>query len=277
MSGAAPSDNDDFDLEAYLARIGYEGPRAPTRETLAALHALQPAAIAFENLDPLLGRPVALEPAALQDKLVGHARGGYCFELNALFALALRALGFAVTPLAARVRWGRPAPPESPRTHMLLRVDLDDGALLADVGFGGHLLDAPLQLAAGVEQATPASRFRLLAEGEQLMLQAWIGEAWGDAYVFTLEPQHPVDYALANWYTATHPESLFRNNLLMERLTPGRRLSLFNTKLTERTAGTAVRETMLGSADELGEVLARQFGLDAPAASQAIWSRLPKG
>ncbi len=270
------SDNH-FDLGAYLARIGYAGERTPTLATLRALHALQPAAIAFENLDPLLGRPVALDPAALQAKLVACARGGYCFELNALFASALRALGFAVTPLSARVRWGRPTPPpESPRTHMLLRVDLDEGAILADVGFGGQLLDAPLRLVTGIEQSTPTSLMRLTRDGDGTLLQTRIGAEWRDVYRFTAEAQHPIDYELANWYTATHPESLFRNHLLMERLTPGRRVSLFDTRFTERDAGGPASETALRSAYELGDVLAGQFGIDVGADAEAIWSRLPK-
>ena len=107
-----------FDLDAYLARIGYAGPRTPTLATLRAIHALQPAAIPFESLDPFLRRPVPLDLASLQAKLVGQRRGGYCFELNGLFAAALKALGFSVTPLSGRVRWMAPPDrPESARTH----------------------------------------------------------------------------------------------------------------------------------------------------------------
>ncbi|MEO8926531.1 MAG: arylamine N-acetyltransferase, partial [Caulobacteraceae bacterium] len=112
--------NDGFDLDAYLARIGYAGDRAPTLATLAAIHALHPAGLAFENLDPLLGRPVALDLDTLQAKLVRGRRGGYCFEQNAVFLAALEALGFKAQSLIARVLWNRPAdaaPP--PRSHML--------------------------------------------------------------------------------------------------------------------------------------------------------------
>jgi len=91
------------DLDAYFARIGFDGARAPTLDTLRAIHAAHPAAIAFENLDPLMGRPVALGIGSIHDKLVQQKRGGYCFELNALFAHALTALGFKVKGLAARV------------------------------------------------------------------------------------------------------------------------------------------------------------------------------
>src|SRR5260221_10485109 len=115
--------SDAFDLDAYLTRIGFTGAPQADLATLTSIHALQPAAIPFENLDPLLGRPVTLDLAGLQAKLVQGRRGGYCFELNSLLAVALEALGFSVIRLAARVRWR--APPERPvgaRTHMLLRV-----------------------------------------------------------------------------------------------------------------------------------------------------------
>jgi N-hydroxyarylamine O-acetyltransferase len=264
-----------FDLDAYCARVGYDGVRAPSLEVLGALAARQPAAIPFENLDPLLERPVLLEPEALAAKLVAGRRGGYCFELNALLARALTALGFRVTGLGARVCWGAPPErPQGPRSHMLLKVDVDGTAFLVDAGFGGHLLDAPLRLAADVEQQTLSGLSRLRQEDGLFTLQAKLGDNWQDAYRFALEPQLEADYQMANWFTATHPDSLFRNNLLMERLTPERRLSLFNTKLTERAPGGEKRERMLESAAELADVLATGFGIDSPADAGAIWMRI---
>lgn len=264
-----------LDLDAYLARVGYDGPRAPTLAVLRALHARQPAAIPFENLDPLLGRPVALELEALAAKLVAGKRGGYCFELNGLFAAALEALGFRVTPLAGRVRWmAPPERPETARTHMLLRVDLDEGAFLADVGFGAHLLGTPLALQAGLEQTTPDGTLRLVGE-DRLTLQTLLPTGWQDVYRFSQEPAVAADYMVGNWYTSTHPASLFRNNLLMERLTPERRLALFNTRLTERPKAGTPRETVLQSAEELGAVLSELFGIASPAPAGEIWARIP--
>src|SRR5438552_5613549 len=124
-----------FALDAYLARIGYTGPREPTPAVLEAVHLAHATHIPFENLDIQLGRPILLDLASLQAKLVHGRRGGYCFEQNTLFAAALEQLGFRVTRLAARVRIG--ATRLSPRTHMTLKVDVDEGSWLADVGFGG--------------------------------------------------------------------------------------------------------------------------------------------
>ena len=265
-----------LDLDAYFRRIGYDGPREPTLKVLGALHALQPAAIPFENLDPLLGRPVSLDLASLQAKLVQERRGGYCFELNGLFRAVLEALGFAVTPLIARVRWmAPPERPAGPRTHMLMRVDLAQGSFLADVGFGGHLLAGPLRFETEVEQQTPSGVQRLIAGGAAYTLQTRLPSGWQDLYGFTLEPAVAADYEVGNWYTATHPASLFRNALLMERLTPRTRFSLFNTRLIERSGGET-RERLLQGDAELGIVLEEIFGLAAPAPIKMIWARLPE-
>src|SRR6476646_6829320 len=115
-----------IDLDAYFERIRYAGGRAPTLATLAAIHARHAEAIAFENLNPLMGWPVRLDVESLQQKMVRDGRGGYCFEQNLLFKHALDALGFRVTGLAARVLWGAPEDTVTARSHMVLRVDLEE-------------------------------------------------------------------------------------------------------------------------------------------------------
>ncbi len=265
-----------INLDAYFARISYTGPRTPALSTLCAIHALHPAAIPFENLDPLLGRPVQLDLTALQGKLVATRRGGYCFEHNTLLKAVLEALGIAVTGLAARVLWrAPPGRPHSPRTHMVLRVDFDDGPWLADVGFGGYLFAAPLRLIPGLEQATPSGVLRLVQSDAGNTLQVRLGPSWQDLYRFTAEPQMPIDYEVANWFTSTHPASLFRTNLLMERLTPRMRISLFNTRLTRRHADGRVEEELLLAPEDLARTLAAEFDLDPPAGPAVLLARLP--
>jgi N-hydroxyarylamine O-acetyltransferase len=266
---------DAFDLDAYFRRIGYAGPRAPTLEVLTAIHALQPAAIPFENLDPLLGRRVRLDLASLQEKLVAGRRGGYCFELNGLLAGALDALGFRVTRMAGRVRWN--APPERPegaRTHKVLRVDLPDGPWLADVGFGGHLYAAPIRLVRGIEQQTPHSTLRLTGPEPYFVLQSRLPGGWHDVYRFSEEPHSPIDYEAASWFTSTHPASLFTGNLLGERLTPEGRISLFNRRLVTRARYGSAEEKTLANPAELAEAL-HGLGIDPPADAAVIWDRLP--
>jgi N-hydroxyarylamine O-acetyltransferase len=265
-----------IDLDAYFTRIGYGGPREPSLATLGALHALHPAAIAFENLDPLLGRPVMLDLEAVQAKLVGRRRGGYCFEQNALFRAVLEALGFAITPLIARVVWM--APPERPlgaRSHMLLKVDLPEGPYIADVGFGGHLFPAPLRLEPNLEQTAGPSSLRLVPDGDALVLQTRLPTGWTPMYRFTLERAELADYESGNWYTSTHPASLFTSNLLAERLTPEVRTSLFNTRLTRRFSDGRVEDLVIGDADALARVLEQDLGLAPPADAASIFARFP--
>jgi N-hydroxyarylamine O-acetyltransferase len=267
---------DEFDLDAYCARVGYDGPREPTLAVLRALHARQVDAIPFENLTPLMHEPVLLGDADLQAKMVGQKRGGYCFELNGLFRAALDALGFQTTGLAGRVRWM--APPERPDgalSHMAIKVDLDDGPWLADVGFGGHLMAGPVRMATEIEQETPAGVLRLLPHGTSLTLQTRLPGGWCDLYRFRDEAQSAADYEVYSWHTSGHPTSFFRSALIAERLTPERRVSLFNTKLTERFADGRTVERTLASPADLARTLGEDFGLTPPADPATIFARLP--
>src|SRR5215470_14006816 len=159
-----------LDLDPYFGRIGYSGSRAPTLETLRVLHLRHALAIPFENLDPLRRRPVRLDLASLEHKLVRGGRGGYCFEHNLLFKAALDALGFRVAGLAGRVLWNLPDGVSLPRTHMLLRVAIDGQDHIADVGFGGQTPTGPMRLVADIEQETPHEPFRLRADGAGFLM-----------------------------------------------------------------------------------------------------------
>src|SRR4051812_39939118 len=193
-----------MDLDAYFARVGFNGARAPTLDALRDLHLAHAQTIAFENLNPLLGWRVPLDLPSLEQKLVRAGRGGYCFEQNALLATALRELGFTVTGLAARVLWNAPEDAIRPRSHMLLKIDLDGELYLADVGFGGLTQTGPLRLVTDVEQQTPHERFRLVRIGADLKMQALIGDSWKTLYRFDLQPQFDVDYEVANHYMSTY-------------------------------------------------------------------------
>ncbi len=265
-----------IDLSAYFDRIGYSGPREASLTVLCQLHALHPVAIPFENLDPFLGRPVSLDLEHLQGKLIAGRRGGYCFEQNLLFRAVLEALGFKLTTLAARVVWmmSRDDPP-NPRAHLVLNVGTDEGPQIADVGFGGYLFSAPLKLVPGLEQKTPGGLLRILASEDAFTMQAFLDGGWRDVYRFTLEPQYPIDHVVANWFTSTHPDSRFRNNLMIQRVTEDGRVSLLNRKLTRRKAGN-VASAILTSPEELGQALLNDFQLPLPPELDSIFPRLPK-
>ena len=265
-----------LDLDAYFARVGYSGPRQSTLAVLQALHALHPAAIPFENLDPLLGRPVALDLAALQDKLIHQRRGGYCFEHNTLFCAVLEQLGFQVTGLIARVLWRAPSDrPLAGRTHMLLKVPIDEQSYIADVGFGGLLADAALALTPHTEQAPGREKLRLSPTNLGFTLQAHLASEWHDVYTFSLEPQVTADYSVANWFTSAHPQSRFRNALMVERLLPDARISLANRKFTRRYLHGGVEHHQMQSAAELHRTLAEKFDLDPPGDLSSVFDRLP--
>ena len=254
-----------MDLEAYLRRIAHAGARAPTLDTLRAILARHTEAIAFENLDPLLKRPVRLDVESLQRKMVREGRGGYCYEQNILLMHALQALGFSVTGLAARVLWNAAvAGAVPPRTHMLLRVDLDGQHWLADAGFGVMTPTGPLRLKTDEEQATPHEPFRLAAERDEYVMQAKIRGAWQALYRFDLQAQLPSDYEIANWYVSTHPESRFVNGLMVARPAPGCRYTLLNNEFTVHQLDGATEKRMLASAAELRVVLEKDFQLTLP-------------
>ena len=255
----------DVDLDAYFARTGYRGERRPGLQALTALHAAHVTAVPFENLDILLGRGISLDLEALQAKIVKGRRGGYCFEQNALFQAVLERMGFRVTPLAARVRAGPPG--VRPRTHMLLRVELDEGAHLADVGFGGDGLVHPLSFAPGAEVRAAGVTHRLRREDDLWVLTADADGDTTDLYAFTLEPQYAVDYEMANHYTSTWPGSKFVQTLTAQRSWPEGRSILRNRELTVREGGTVRTETVRDP-EHLLKLLDREFGLSFPAGTR---------
>lgn len=270
----------DADLDAYFDRIRYDGPREPTLAALRGIVAAHIAAIPFENLDILLGRPIVLDESALLRKLVHERRGGYCFESNGLLLHVLAALGFAVAPMSARVRLQRPRDFIPPRTHLFVRVEIDGAPWLADVGIGGLSPTAPLRLDIDGEQPTPHEPRRLVREDgvyfHQVLLRGEGGAAWHDVYEYTLEQMPRIDREVANWYTSTHPDSHFRHRLMVARAAPdGARHTLLNDELTfRRRDGSADRRRVDGP-DDLLAILRDVFDLQFPAGTRFACAALP--
>jgi N-hydroxyarylamine O-acetyltransferase len=197
-------------LDAYLRRTNVPS-IATTLDSLQAVHAAHRATFLFENLDIQRGGGVRVDVPSIARKFLEEGRGGYCFEHNTLFAAVLREGDFHVTSLLGRVRRG---PPERwVRTHMMLRVDIDGESWLADVGFGGIGLLDPLPLADGATATQGGITYRLRREGIHWVL-ATPAE---DLYEFTEEPQTEGDVEMANHYTSTHPDSIFRKSLTIQR------------------------------------------------------------
>jgi len=243
-----PMPKDVFDQGAWLGRIRYKGPLAPTLETLRGLIIAHAHAIAYESLDVMLGRVPRLDVTALQDKMVAQRRGGYCFEQNMLFRAGLRSLGYRVTNLQGRVVRGMAIDAPRPAIHMLLQVELPEGPHLADVGFGNLAPTAPLLLAPHVEQPTPHGTMRFVEVAGELTLQSLLGVHWEHIYRVIPYPRYDAEYEVANWYTATHPDAPYLHNMIAARpLLDGSRLTLFNGRVTSRGPGGQRRRRNLKS------------------------------
>ncbi len=244
-------------------------------ETLRALHLLHPTAIAFENLDPFLGRPVLLDMQSVQKKLIHGGRGGYCFEQNGLFWRVLLALGFRVTGLSARVLRGRPED-LSPRSHMLLKVELPEGIYIADIGFGSQTLTAPLRLDDPHPQETPHGLFRVVKKGDEYDEQALLGGEWETQYRFGMQDYYPQDYEALNWYRATHPQSPFVTTLIAARPRPGKRLGLRDNHYAVRHQDGRTEKGTFSKPSEIMAVLEKDFGLTLPEPRAALETALER-
>ena len=231
------------DLQAYCRRIGFEGPLEPTLPTLRKLQARHVATIPFEAIDVILGRGIDLSPAAVDAKLLGTHRGGYCYEQNGLFARVLREIGFEVDSLVASVRWmTAPGTPPPPRSHRTLRVQAEGVHWLVDVGFGVAVPPTPLRMDTSDPQGTAHETYRIIPLGAGLLVQALIAHRWQPLYDVSIEPLLENHYEIPNWFASTNPTSPFRRQLIAARTTSKARYSLLNGRLTVRDGnGKAAR------------------------------------
>jgi arylamine N-acetyltransferase len=255
---------DTVDVAAYFGRIGYTGPAEPTVDTVRAVVAAHNQTIPFENLDPLLGIPVAdLSAAALADKLVHRRRGGYCYEHNGLMGYVLDELGFGVQRFAGRVVWMNPDGPLPAQTHQVLSVTVPgvDGPLLVDVGFGGQTLTSPIRLQPGPVQETRHEPYRIRERGEGYQLEVEIGDVWQPLYTFTTRPQPRIDLEIGSWYVSTHPNSHFVTGLTAALVTDDARWNLRGRNLAIHRAGNTEKIRFDTAADVL-DVLTDRFGID---------------
>jgi len=198
-----------FDLDAYLERIGLD-----RRPSVAQVHRAHLTSIPFENLDPHRGLPVPLDVEDLERKLVSERRGGYCFEQNLLLKAALEALGAEVDMFLARMRLGTKPGVVRPRSHLVLRVSENGASWHADVGFTRGVLE-PIPFGPGPTQEQSGWSFRVIEDGSELVLQKLVGEEWGDVYGFLPQPVPFIDVETSNWWTSTHPCSLFVTGLIV--------------------------------------------------------------
>lgn len=247
-----------FDFNSYLARIGFTGPTEANLDTLRRLHLSHLRTVPFENLDISLGRKIVCEESRFLHKIVDLRRGGFCYELNGAFAALLRALGYNVTLLSARVsRADGSASPEF--DHLALRVDLEE-PWLVDVGFGDSFLE-PLRLKAEIEQEQHRRKFRITeADGIMIVQRSEATGQWRPQYQFTLAPRQLTDFAPMCHYHQTSPDSHFTQQRICTLATPDGRITLSDLKFIRTTNGVR-EERLLSDEQEWRAILEKDFGV----------------
>jgi N-hydroxyarylamine O-acetyltransferase len=258
-----------MDLQAYFNRIGYAGPARPDVATLTALHRAHLQAIPYENLDVQLGRPLTIDPAAAIDKIVGRWRGGWCYEMNGVFGSALSEIGFKVTRVAGaamREELGDIVV----GNHLVLLVEIDGQAWIADVGFGDGIQD-PFPLRAGaLTTGGYAYRVESLDDGWWRFHNHEFGGA--KSFDFRVEPADPDLLAGRCEWLQYDPTSHFVLNLIVQRYR-GDTILQMRGRILRTVTPAGVETRLLMSADELVTVLAEEFGLHVPEAA-GLWPRI---
>jgi len=247
-------------IDEYLTRIREHAPAEANADALGRLHRAHRETFLFENLTIQAGGRISLALCDLERKFLDEGRGGYCFEHNTLFAAALRELGIAADTLLGRVRRGPPH--RWCRTHMVLRVPLDGEVWLADVGFGALGLVEPMPLADGASSPQGGFVYRLRRDGCHWILSARDASADVDLYEFTDDPQTMWDVEVANHFTSTHPESIFRTSLTIQRSAGAERVILRSDTLSRYRDGRLTEEPV--ARDRMADVARREFGVDLP-------------
>lgn len=256
-----------FDFALYARRIGLaQVPQAGTfdAKSLCDLMQAQLRSITFENLDVQAGKVVSLVPEDIVRKIVGAdgdaKRGGYCYELNGLFAMALTALQIPYVFVACRPMF---YPMRRPKTHMALMVTIGTERYLCDLGFGSYGMRAPIALSqVNLLQQQDFDQFRLIAPTPgDYVLQAMIDGNWVSQFGFDLHPAEWIDFMPANYLNSTHPDTVFVQKLLLIRQHAEGRVMLVGRELKQSVAGVTQSREIKDA--ELAEVLRHQFGLVA--------------
>ncbi|MHA7681618.1 arylamine N-acetyltransferase family protein [Cupriavidus sp. PET2-C1] len=252
---------ENFTLQHYFDRIGFERPAVADIATIAEMMRRQLFTVPFENLDVQAKKGVSLVPERIAEKILHRNRGGYCYEVNGMFAMALQELGVPYQFVAARPMFYAV---ERPKTHMALVLTVAGERWLCDLGFGSYGIRAPMRLdLIDVEVKQDADTFMLTrtSDGEYL-LKALVDGQWANQYSFDLSPQKWIDFSPANYLNSTHPDAVFVQKVLIVLHNETGRKILFGDALKIIANGQAEQYTI--SPDDRASVLFREFGLTTP-------------
>ena len=248
-----------FDLESYFNRIGFAFPERVDVATLSSMMRQQLFSVPFENIDVQNGKIVSLVPEDIADKILRQRRGGYCYEVNGLFAMALEALGIRYQFVAARPMF---YPARRPRTHMAIVADIDGFRWLCDLGFGSYGIRVPMRLdVLDLEVRQDHDTFMLTKDGTgEYLLKALVEGVWTNQYGFDLSAQEWIDFVPANHLNSTHPDAIFVQKLLVVLHNPTGRTILVGDML-KMVDGERIEKRTL-SQDAVSDVLRGVFQLE---------------
>lgn len=249
-------------VQQYLKRIGYSGPLNPNIEVLSQLQELHVHTVPYENLDILGGVPISLDIPHLFHKIVTKQRGGFCFELNALFGWLLQELGFDVTHYFGRFWRGETNTP-SKRRHHILHIEIDNRRFIADVGAGASPRQ-PFELIENIEQLQGDEIYLV----QKSALYGWMlyerkhGEL-DPIYSFTEESNLPQDYETTSYWCQYSPDSVFNKGAKVYIRTKEGRNTVDDQEFRIFSSGQ-VHTFSPSTPEEYAQALTEHFGIKLP-------------
>ncbi len=247
-------------IDAYLQRIELSDCN-PTLDSLIQLQKNHMLHVPFENLDIVLGRPIHLNHDNLFEKIVRRGRGGYCFELNLLYASLLKSLGFSVQPVLGRV-WLRKPTKIPPRNHLAHLVEINGTTFITDVGFGGLTTRIPLDINSVHQVNDDDGIVRVLPLlNHQYMIQRKVKGDWENQYSFENTIISTEDIVMSNHYMSTHPNSHFKKDNFIGKFTSTGRIGLFNNQMSIREGIEVVEKKQIQYGIEWVDTLKTNFNL----------------
>jgi N-hydroxyarylamine O-acetyltransferase len=249
---------ENFVLQQYLNRIGFIGDAKADLATVSNMMRCQLFSVPFENLDVQAGKIVSLVPEEIVEKIIDRNRGGYCYEVNGIFAMALQALEIPYQFVAARPMF---YPVRRPKTHMAIVLEMNNEKWLCDLGFGSYGIRAPMRLnLLDAEIKQDFDKFMLSKTNErEYLLKAQVDGEWTNQYAFDLSPQEWIDFTPANYLNSTHPDAIFVQKLLVVLHNRDGRAILLDDMLKTVNQGRIEKQTIYPEDREA--VLRNEFGL----------------
>ncbi|MBP2158748.1 MULTISPECIES: arylamine N-acetyltransferase [Asticcacaulis] len=248
---------DTFRLDAYLKRIGFIGTPAPDFATLKQMMQRQLRTVPFENLDVRAGKIVSIDLDDIVAKIIPTQRGGYCYEVNSLFAMALSAIGTPYTLAGARPMT---FPERRARTHMVIIATIEGKQYLCDTGYGRLAIREPMDLdLIDTPVLQDHDTYRLILKDGEYIAQARMPDGWDNLYSFNLDRFELVDFVPANWFNSTSPDAIFTQTTLLMRHTDDGRILLVDDYLRVYAGGEVIERTV--AAEDLPVVIEDLFGI----------------